>query len=116
MLPETDDVPFYLKQSRIFVLPTYYREGIPRVLLEALSMGRPVITTDTPGCRETIVDNKNGLFVKTKDVDDLVSKMEWMINHYSDLNKMSDESYKLCEKKFEVSIINNRMLEIMNFK
>ena len=116
LLPETDDVPFYIRQARFFVLPTYYREGVPRVILEALSMGRPIITTFTPGCKETIVDEKNGLFVKIKDVSDLVEKMEWMINNPKEIEKMSDESYKLCKNKFEISIINKRMLEIINIK
>ena len=116
LLPETDDVPFYIRQARFFVLPTYYREGVPRVILEALSMGRPIITTFTPGCKETIVDEKNGLFVNIKDVPDLVDKMEWMINNPKEIDKMSDESFNLCKNKFEISIINKRMLEILNIK
>ena len=113
LIPETDDVASYIKKARIFVLPTYYREGVPRVNLEALSMGRPIITTFMPGCKETVIDKKNGLFVKTKDVDDLVNKMEWMIKNPKEVDKMSDESFKLCKEKFEISIINKRMLEIM---
>ena len=116
LLPETDDVPNYIRKSRYFVLPTYYREGIPRALLEALSMGRPIITTDTPGCKETIGAKKNGLFVKIKDVNDLVDKMEWMIENPKEIEKMSDNSYELCKSKFEVSIINKRMLEILEIK
>ena len=116
LLPETDDVPFYIRKSRYFVLPTYYREGVPRVLLEALSMGRPIITTFMPGCKETVIDKENGLFVKTKDVNDLVEKMEWMIKHPKEVEKMSDKSFELCQKKFEISIINKRMLEILEIE
>ncbi len=76
-------------------------------------MGRPIITTYMPGCKETVVDKKNGLFVKIKDVNDLVEKMEWMIKNPKEVEKMSDESYKLCKSKFEISIINKRMLEIL---
>ena len=112
-IPETDDVPKYVKKCRFFVLPTYYREGVPRVNLEALAIGRPIITTFMPGCKETVIDKKNGLFVKTKDVDDLVKKMQWMIDNPKEVEKMADKSYELCKKKFEVSIINKRMLEIM---
>ena len=113
LISETDNVQSYIKKSRFFVLPTYYREGVPRVNLEALSMGRPIITTFMPGCKETVIENKNGLFVKTKDIDDLVEKMEWMIEHPKEIEIMSDESYNLCKNKFEISIINKRMLEIL---
>ena len=79
-------------------------------------MGRPVITTKMPGCKETVVDKENGLFVKTKDVKDLVNKMEWMIKHEDILQKMSNKSYELCKQKFDVEIINKRMLEILEIK
>ncbi len=113
---ETDYVPAYIKKARFFALPTYYREGVPRVILEALSMGRPIITTETPGCKETIVNEENGLFVKIKDVNDLVDKMEWMITHPKEIEKMSDKCFDLCKKKFEVGLINKRMIEILEIK
>lgn len=116
LIPETDDVASYMKKCRYFVLPTYYREGVPRVNLEALSMGRPIITTFMPGCKETVIDGKNGYFVKTKDVDDLVKKMELLISNPKEVEMMSDESYKLCKKKFDVNIINSKMLKIMGIK
>ena len=116
LIPETDDVPFYLKQCRVFCLPTYYREGVPRVNLEALSMGRPIITTFMPGCKETVIDGKNGFFVRTKDIDDLVDKMIWMIENKKNVDNMSDVSFKLCKQKFEVSIINKEMINIMEIK
>lgn len=113
LIPETDDVGSFIDKCRVFVLPTYYREGVPRVNLEALSKGRPIITTRMPGCKETVVEGKNGLFVNIKDVEDLTEKMMWMINNHEKLQDMSDESYKLCKEKFEINIINKRMLEIM---
>lgn len=112
-VPETDDVPSFLAKCKVFVLPTYYREGVPRVNLEALAMGRPIITTRMPGCRETVIEKKNGLFVKTRDVNDLVNKIQWMIDNPEKIEKMGDKSYELCKKKFEVSKINKRMFEIM---
>lgn len=116
LVSETDDVASYLKKCRYFVLPTYYREGVPRVILEALSVGRPIITTFMPGCKETVVNGKNGYFVKIKDVDDLVSKMELLINDDKKVEAMASESHKLCKKKFDVNIINNKMLKIMGIK
>ena len=116
VIPETDDVASFIKKARIFVLPTYYREGVPRVNLEALAMGRPIITTFTPGCKETVINEWNGLFVKTKDVMDLVNKMEWMINNPQKVEEMANNSYQLCSQKFAVELINDRMLEILEIK
>lgn len=110
---ESNDVPSYIAKSTVFVLPSYYREGVPRTLLEALAMGRPIITTDTVGCRETIKEGKNGFFVPTKDSKALAEKMIYMIENRKELEKMSDESYNYCKERFDVNIINKRMLEIM---
>ena len=115
-ISETDDVPKYVKKCRFFVLPTYYREGVPRVNLEALSIGRPIITTFMPGCKETVVDKENGLFVNIKDAEDLAEKMQWMIDNPVKVEKMAEKSYELCKKKFDVNIINKRMLEIMEIE
>ena len=115
-IPETKEVEKYVAKCSVFVLPTYYREGIPRTLLEALAMGRPVITTNTPGCRETVVEGKNGLFVKVKRVDDLADKMIWMIKNKAKLQKMGDKSYQMCLDKFTIEKINARMLEIMEVR
>ena len=110
---ESNDVPSYIAKSAVFVLPSYYREGVPRTLLEALSMGRPIITTDTVGCRETVEDGVNGYFVPIKDSKALAEKMIYLIEHKEVLQKMSDASYEYCKKRFDVDIINKRMLEIM---
>jgi len=111
-IPETNKVADYVSKNAIFVLPSYYREGIPKTLLEATAMGRPIITTNTPGCRETVIDGVNGYFVNTKDVNDLVDKMEKMINN-DNIKQMGNESYKICSEKFDIKIINDKMMEIM---
>ena len=110
---ETSDVPFYIQKCSAFVLPSYYREGIPRTLLEALAMGRPIITTETVGCKETVVDGVNGFFVPIKDSKALAEKMIYMIENRDKLQSMSDKSFEYCKERFDVNIINKRMLEIM---
>lgn len=110
---ETSDVPSYIKKCSVFVLPSYYREGVPRTLLEALAMGRPIITTETIGCKETVVDGQNGFFVPIKDSKALADKMIYMIEHRDKLQEMSDKSFEYCKKRFDVNIINKKMLEIM---
>ena len=76
-------------------------------------MGRPILTTNTPGCRETVVDGENGFFVKVKRANDLAKKMIWMVEHRDKLQKMGDKSYEMCKEKFTIEIIDARMMEIM---
>ncbi|MBQ3293618.1 glycosyltransferase family 4 protein [Candidatus Saccharibacteria bacterium] len=103
----------YFEKCSVFVLPSYYREGIPRTLIEATAMGRPIITTKTPGCKETVVDGKNGYFVKPRSAKNLAEKMILMIKNSDQLQKMGDTSYSLCLEKFDIKIINDQMLKIM---
>ena len=109
----TDDVPKYLAKARVFVLPSYYREGIPRSLLEALASGRPIITTNLCGCKETINSDKNGLYAESKNPSDLADKMMYMIEHSRQTESMGEESYKYCKIRFDVTAVNRKMLSIM---
>ena len=111
---ETPDVRQYTAQCSVYVLPSY-REGTPRTVLEAMSMGRPIITTDVPGCRSTVKDGKNGFLVPAYDANAVAEKMEWFINHPESIKTMGVESYNYCKEKFVVSAVNKRMLEIMGF-
>ena len=114
-LGEVKSVQSILKSCRFFILPSYYREGVPRSILEALSTGRPVITTDTPGCRETVTHKKNGLLVKPKDPIALANAMIKLINEKDEvIQKMAKESYIKAKNNFEINKINNDMLKIMN--
>ncbi len=110
-----DDVRPYLSDCSVCVLASYH-EGIPRSVLEAMSMGRAILTTDAPGCRETVESGKNGFLVRVGDVNDLVEKMTWFINNQDSIATMGNESYKIAMQKYDVKIINNTMLEIMNIK
>lgn len=107
-----DDVRHLLSLSSVFVLPSY-REGVPRSTLEAMSMGRPVITTDAPGCRETVVEGVNGFLVPVKDVDALVVAMEKMIQHPDLIQKMGLESRRMVEERFDVRIVNQKILSAL---
>ncbi len=71
--PGQVDVKPWLAQTSVFVLPSFYREGVPRSTQEAMAMGRAVITTDVPGCRETVVDGINGFMVPPRDLPALVA-------------------------------------------
>jgi len=74
-----NDVRPFIAKSDCIVLPSY-REGLPRIILEGMSMAKPVITTDTAGCRQTVIDGENGFLVNVKDSNDLIAKMESFIN------------------------------------
>ncbi len=113
---DVDNVLDYYKQAKIFVLPSYYGEGIPRVLLESLSCGLPIITTNNVGCKEVINNEKNGFLVPIQDYQELAEKIIYIIENPKIIEKMSDESYKYCKQRFDVKIINKKMLQILEIK
>ena len=74
------DMPEVLRQAAIICLPSYYREGVPKALLEAASCGRPIVTYDAPGCREVVVDGENGLLVPLKNKRELAAALEKLLH------------------------------------
>lgn len=99
--PGPVDVRPWLAQTSVFVLPSY-REGVPRSTQEAMAMGRPVITTDAPGCRETVVEGVNGFLVPPRDVSALVAAMRCFIEQPALIDRMGRESRRLAEERFDV--------------
>jgi glycosyltransferase involved in cell wall biosynthesis len=108
-----EDVRLTISQSSVFVLPSY-REGTPRTVLEAMSMGRPIITTDVPGCRETVENGRNGFLVPAKSVEALVCAMERFIQDPSLSTRMGFISRKIAEEKYNVHRVNAVMLSEMD--
>ena len=105
----------WLSNSHVFVLPSH-REGVPRSTQEAMATGLPIITTDVPGCRETVVDGKNGFLVPAFDVDILSEKMIWFIQNPERIESMGFASRCIAEEKFDVHKVNAKMLKIMGIK
>lgn len=103
--PGAVDVKPWLAQTSVFVLPSY-REGVPRSTQEAMAMGRPVITTDAPGCRETVVEGVNGCLVPPRDVAALVAAMRRFIQNPQLVETMGRESRRLAEERFDVRRAN----------
>ncbi|WP_416327611.1 glycosyltransferase family 4 protein [[Eubacterium] hominis] len=101
-----------LNDTTVFVLPSY-REGLPRVNLEAMSKKRALITTDTIGCRDTVIDGYNGFLVPIKNVDLIVERMIEFINDSSLAIRMGENGYKLCKEKFEVNKVNSFLIKKM---
>lgn len=106
------DVKPVIADSSVYVLPSY-REGTPRTVLEAMAMGRPIITTDAPGCRETVIDGYNGYLVPVKAVEELAAAMERFIVDPALIIEMGKASRQLVEEKFDVDAVNQSMLEAM---
>ena len=115
LYPETSDVRPYFEQCSVYVLPSY-REGTPRTVLEAMAMGRPIITTDTNGCRETVKNGVNGYLVPVGDEMKLADAIKKMIENPDDIKKMSEESVKYCREKFEVGKVNEMMCEYLGVR
>jgi glycosyltransferase involved in cell wall biosynthesis len=103
--PGQVDVKPWLAQTSVFVLPSY-REGVPRSTQEAMAMGRAVITTDVPGCRETVVDGVNGFLVPPRDVTALAAVMQRFIDEPELIERMGLESRRLAEERFDVRRAN----------
>lgn len=109
------DVRPAIADASVYVLPSY-REGTPRTVLEAMAMGRPVITTDAPGCRETVEDGENGFLVSIKSVDALVSAMLKFIEDPALAARMGSRSRKMVEAKYDVHKVNAVMLREMGIE
>lgn len=109
---EQSDVRPYLAQCNVYVLPSY-REGTPKTNLEAMATGRAILTTDVPGCKETVVDGENGFLVPHKNVDALVEKMEVFIEDPSLAQKMGVNGRKKAEEIFDVNIVNRTICDTM---
>lgn len=109
-LGETSDVRPYLERASVFVLPSYYREGTPRTALEALATGRPVVTTDAPGCRETVVDGVNGFLVEPRSAASLEAALERFVQEPELVARMGAASLDLARSKYDVRLVNRAML------
>lgn len=109
------DVRPYIKQARVFVLPSYF-EGTPRSVLEAMSMGRPIVTTDAPGCRETTRDGDNGFLVPIRDADTLAERMLTLAEDFDLARRMGARSRDIAEEKYDVDKVNAAVHAIMGIE
>lgn len=107
------NVPKHISEAAVFVLPSYYREGVPRSTQEAMAIGRPVITTDVPGCRETVVDGVNGFLVPKWNPQALAEKMIYFIENPKQVTIMGNASHKIATEKFDAEKVNQRLLKIL---
>jgi len=112
-LGETRDVRPYLAEASLFVLPSWYREGLPRTILEAMAVGRGVITTDMPGCREPIEQGVNGFIVTPRDAQALADAMLGAIASPELPSRLGEAARKTVETRFSVERVNALLLGTM---
>lgn len=108
----TTDVRPFIENCAIYVLPSYH-EGMPRTVLEAMAMGRPILTTDVPGCKETVIDGENGWLVEKANVEQLAERMVWFIENQDKWQEMGKRSHDMAYEKFDVHKVNAEILRIM---
>lgn len=98
---QVSDIQNWLKQADVFVLPSYYREGVPRSIQEAMALGRAIITTDHVGCRDTVEQGINGLLVRPKDVEALEGAMRVLIETPGLARRMGKQSRRIAAERFD---------------
>ena len=110
---EQEDVRPYIAQCNVFVLPSY-REGTPKTNLEAMASGRAVITTNAPGCKETVTDGENGYLVPVRDIDVLAEKMAYLVQNPELAARMGQAGRRKAEELFDVNVVNRTICSAMN--
>ena len=108
------DVRELMEESHIFAFPSYYREGLPKSLIEACAVGRPIITTNSIGCKDCVVDNYNGFLVPIKDSKTLAEKLAVLIDNKTLRISMGKNSRIIAEKYFSIDTVIDKHLEIYN--
>ena len=106
------DVRDLLKQCHIMAFPSYYMEGLPKSLIEADAIGRPIITSNSVGCKETLVDGYNGFLIQPKDVDALTEKLDLLLSDKELRVKMGKNARKYAEDYFSIEVVKERHLAI----
>jgi len=106
-----DNINELIADSTVVVLPSY-REGFPKVLQEAAACGRPIVTSDVPGCREAVADGENGFLVEPRNSQDLADKIQTLIEDKDLLKKMGLKSREIAEREFSIKKVVSRHLEI----
>lgn len=106
-----DDVRPLIALASVIVLPSY-REGTPRSVLEGMAMGRAIITTDAPGCRETVQPGLNGVLVEPRNAEALFAAMEALAQNHTMVETMGNASYKIAKDKYEGKSVAHAIMQL----
>ena len=108
------DVLELLKQSHIMAFPSWYREGLPKSVIEAEAIGRPVVTTDSVGCRDTVIDGKNGYMIPIKDSDALAAALRKLIDNTELRQTMGKNAREFAVNKFDIKDVVKVHMDVYN--
>lgn len=108
------DMPTVLSNSYMVVLPSYYGEGLPKVLIEAAACGKAVITTDMPGCRDAIIPNETGILIPPRNIEALAESIELLLVEKNLCEKMGKAGRELAERTFSIEKVVDTHLNIYN--
>lgn len=108
------DVKELLKECHIMAFPSYYMEGLPKSLIEANAIGRPIITSNSVGCKETVIDGYNGFLIYPKDIDALTEKLDILLSNNELRCTMGKNSREYAERYFDIEEVIERHLNIYN--
>lgn len=108
-----DDVRDWVARASVFVLPSFYREGVPRSTQEAMAMGKPIITTDQVGCRDTVEPGVNGFLVPPRGVEPLAAAMRRFVEEPRLIARMGAESRRLAEERFDVARTDRLLTDLL---
>lgn len=109
-LGKQSDIPEIISLIDVSILPSYYREGTPRFLLESMAMKKPIITTEMPGCDHLINKNENGILIKPRSVDEIEKSINLICE--KELKKMGEASYKIYSRGFSEKVVYNSLIDI----
>lgn len=107
-----NNMPKVLALASVVCLPTYYGEGIPKILLEAMCCARPIVTTDMPGCRELVYTGKNGMLIKPRDPIGLANALKTILCDPSNSQKMGDEGRRIVEERYSLSRVVEETIDV----
>jgi glycosyltransferase involved in cell wall biosynthesis len=107
------DVRPWLSDADVFVLPSYYREGVPRSIQEAMACALPIVTTDSVGCRDTVEPGKNGFLVPPRSVDALSAAMERFLTTPGLARRMGRASRAIAEIRFDAAAFDRKMIDLL---
>jgi len=108
----SDDIINFYKNSTLLVLPSYY-EGAPMAIMEAMSIGRPIIATKVPGCKEMVEDGKNGFLVPKQSPQELCAAIEKILSDRKMINEFGNQSRKMAETLFDSKLINEEIYDLI---
>ena len=109
-----DDMPATFARTSIFCLPSYYREGVPTVILEASAAGKPVVTTDWPGCRDAVLDGITGMIIPPGDAHALAAAIQGLLQNPALRQQMGSAGRKMVMEEFSSEKINQHIIQVYN--